>query len=237
MNILIVGYGKMGHIVEQVAQERGHKISAIIDEGDSWEKVKPEETDVAIEFSTPATAVDNIKACLERQIPIVVGTTGWYEQIDEVKKLVAADNGSLLYSSNFAIGVFLFRKVNVFLAKLMSKYTGYEPSITEIHHIHKKDAPSGTAITLANEIIECREDKTSWRLGEKQSENELSISSIRQGEEFGTHKISYSSTEDTIEIEHKAKSRRGLALGAVLSAEFLKNKKGVYTMNDMIEEG
>ena len=140
-----------------------------------------------------------------------------------------------MYSSNFAIGVYLFRKLNTYLAKLMKNFSNYSPSITEIHHIHKLDAPSGTAITLANELMREYPSKTSWKLNETSDEKELKITSIREGEEFGTHIIDYKSTEDIIEIKHKALSRRGLALGAVLGAEFIQDKKGIFTMNDMLK--
>ncbi len=234
MNILIIGYGKMGKMIELIAKERNHNIIGVVDINDSWDSIKREDIDVAIEFSTPKSAVNNIKECLKRGIPVVVGTTGWYDSLKEVEYMVKEYNGALMYSSNFAIGVYLFRKLNVYLAKLMKNFSSYSPSITEIHHIHKLDAPSGTAITLANELMDEYPHKTSWKLGETTDEKELKITSIREGEEFGTHVIDYNSNEDTIEIKHKALSRKGLALGALLGAEFLKDRKGVFTMNDML---
>lgn len=235
MNILIVGYGKMGKMIEIIAKERHHNIAGIIDINDSWKNIEKKNIDVAIEFSTPKSAVNNIKECVNRNIPIVVGTTGWYDYLPEIENIIKENDGALMYSSNFAIGVYLFRKLNTYLAKLMKNFSNYSPSITEIHHIHKLDAPSGTAITLANELMREYPSKTSWKLNETSDEKELKITSIREGEEFGTHIIDYKSTEDIIEIKHKALSRRGLALGAVLGAEFIQDKKGIFTMNDMLK--
>lgn len=235
MNILIVGYGKMGKMIEIIAKERNHNIAGIIDINDSWKNIEKKNIDVAIEFSTPKSAVNNIKECVNRKIPIVVGTTGWYDYLPEIENIIKENDGALMYSSNFAIGVYLFRKLNTYLAKLMKNFSNYSPSITEIHHIHKLDAPSGTAITLANELMREYPSKTSWKLNETSDEKELKITSIREGEEFGTHIIDYKSTEDIIEIKHKALSRRGLALGAVLGAEFIQDKKGIFTMNDMLK--
>lgn len=235
MNILIVGYGKMGKMIEIIAKERNHNIAGFIDINDSWKNIEKKNIDVAIEFSTPKSAVNNIKECVNRNIPIVVGTTGWYDYLPEIENIIKENDGALMYSSNFAIGVYLFRKLNTYLAKLMKNFSNYSPSITEIHHIHKLDAPSGTAITLANELMREYPSKTSWKLNETSDEKELKITSIREGEEFGTHIIDYKSTEDIIEIKHKALSRRGLALGAVLGAEFIQDKKGIFTMNDMLK--
>lgn len=235
MNILIIGYGKMGKMIYQLAKERGHNIVGIIDVNDTFESVKTKKIDVAIEFTTPQSAFNNIKTCIQNNIPIVVGTTGWYEKFDEVKLLINKYNGSLMYATNFAVGVYLFRQLNIFLAKQMRDFTNYTPSVTEIHHIHKLDAPSGTAITLAEELIKENSHFSSWKLNEVANDKELKITSIRQGEEFGTHIITYESEEDIIEIKHKAKSRRGLALGAVMGAEFLFDKKGIYSLEDMLK--
>lgn len=235
MNILIIGYGKMGKMIEQLAKERGHNIVGIMDVNDTFESVKTKKIDVAIEFTTPQSAFNNIKTCIQNNIPIVVGTTGWYEKFDEVKLLINEYNGSLMYATNFAVGVYLFRQLNIFLAKQMRNFTNYTPSVTEIHHIHKLDAPSGTAITLAEELIKENSNLSSWKLNEVANDKELKITSIRQGEEFGTHIITYESEEDIIEIRHKAKSRRGLALGAVMGAEFLFDKKGIYSLDDMLK--
>lgn len=226
----------MGKMIEQLAKERGHNIVGIIDANDTFESVKTKKIDVAIEFTTPQSAFNNIKTCIQNNIPIVVGTTGWYEKFDEVKLLINEYNGSLMYATNFAIGVYLFRQLNIFLAKQMRDFTNYTPSVTEIHHIHKLDAPSGTAITLAEELIKENFQLSSWKLNEVANDKELKITSIRQGEEFGTHIITYESEEDIIEIKHKAKSRRGLALGAVMGAEFLFDKKGIYSLDDMLKK-
>lgn len=236
MNILIIGYGKMGKMIEQLAKERGHNIVGIVEVNDGFDNIKAENIDVAIEFTTPQSAFNNIKTCIQSNIPIVVGTTGWYDKFDEIKSLVNEYNGSLMYATNFAIGVYLFRQLNIFLAKQMKDFAFYTPSITEIHHIHKLDAPSGTAITLAEELIKENTNLSSWKLNESTNDKELKITSIRQGEEFGTHIITYESEEDTIEIKHKAKSRRGLALGAVMGAEFLYQRKGIYSLDDMLKK-
>lgn len=225
----------MGKMIEQLAKERGHNIVGIMDVNDTFESVKTKKIDVAIEFTTPQSAFNNIKTCIQNNIPIVVGTTGWYEKFDEVKLLINEYNGSLMYATNFAVGVYLFRQLNIFLAKQMRNFTNYTPSVTEIHHIHKLDAPSGTAITLAEELIKENSNLSSWKLNEVANDKELKITSIRQGEEFGTHIITYESEEDIIEIRHKAKSRRGLALGAVMGAEFLFDKKGIYSLDDMLK--
>ncbi len=225
----------MGKMIEQLAKERGHNIVGIMDVNDTFESVKTKKIDVAIEFTTPQSAFNNIKTCIQNNIPIVVGTTGWYEKFDEVKLLINEYNGSLMYATNFAVGVYLFRQLNIFLAKQMRDFTNYTPSVTEIHHIHKLDAPSGTAITLAEELIKENSHLSSWKLNEVANDKELKITSIRQGEEFGTHIITYESEEDVIEIKHKAKSRRGLALGAVMGAEFLFDKKGIYSLDDMLK--
>lgn len=225
----------MGKMIEQLAKERGHNIVGIMDVNDTFESVKTKKIDVAIEFTTPQSAFNNIKTCIQNNIPIVVGTTGWYEKFDEVKLLINEYNGSLMYATNFAVGVYLFRQLNIFLAKQMRNFTNYTPSVTEIHHIHKLDAPSGTAITLAEELIKENSNLSSWKLNEVANDKELKITSIRQGEEFGTHIITYESEEDIIEIKHKAKSRRGLALGAVMGAEFLFDKKGIYSLDDMLK--
>ncbi len=235
MNVLIIGYGKMGKMIEQLVKERNHNIAGVIDKDDSFDSIKNKSIDVAIEFTTPNSAFDNIKTCIENHIPVVVGTTGWYDRLNEVKILANKYDGSLIYSSNFAIGVYLFRQLNIFLAQKMQNFNYYTPSITEIHHIHKLDAPSGTAITLAEELIKENKNISYWSLGSVSNNSELPITSIREGEEFGTHIVTYSSEDDVIEIKHKAKSRRGLALGAIMSAEFIANKKGMYSLDDMFK--
>lgn len=236
MRILIIGYGKMGKMIEQIAKERGHQIAGVVDINDSLENVSKEDVDVAIDFTIPSSIMNNIKICLDKDIPLVVGTTGWYDNLSEIQARVEKEDKSFFYSPNFAIGVYLFRQMNKYLAKMMDSYNNYTPSVTEIHHIHKLDAPSGTAITIANELLQEYSWKKEWKLDAQEGDSEMKIVAIREGEEFGTHIVTYESQEDVIEIKHKAKSRRGLALGAVMAAEFLQGKRGFYTMKDLIQD-
>lgn len=235
MNIVLIGYGKMGKEIEAIAKKRGHDIVLKVNSTNtaqiSAEDLK--KADVAIEFSTPHTVLQNIQKCLDAQLPIVVGTTGWYKDFEEIQKLCISKNGSLFYATNFSLGVNLFFKVNSFLAELMNKYEDYEVSMEEIHHVHKLDKPSGTAITLANQVIDKIDRKTKWSI-DSPSDETLFIKDIRQGEVPGTHIIKYHSEIDDIEIMHKAHNRKGFALGAVVAAEFLKGKKGMFTMSDLI---
>lgn len=236
MDILLIGYGKMGKMIERLALEKGHNIACIIDKDDSWDKVDKKKIDVAIDFSTPSSVINNIDSCFKRHIPLVVGATGWYDNIPMIKQRVLDEKQSFFYSSNFSIGVYMLRIINIALAKMMNNYSSYNPKITEIHHIHKLDAPSGTAITLANDLINNSNKKTSWQLNQAKDEKTLEIDAKRIGEECGTHIISYDSPVDTIEITHKAKTREGFALGAIMAGEFLYNKQGFYTMDDMMKE-
>ncbi|HOZ87917.1 MAG TPA: 4-hydroxy-tetrahydrodipicolinate reductase [Bacteroidia bacterium] len=235
MNIALFGYGKMGREIEKIALERNHNIVLRIDQ-DNRSSVTAQDlkkADVAIEFSTPHTVIDNINFCLDHALPIVVGTTGWHTEMARIKKLTDEKNGSLFHASNFSLGVNLFFKLNQYLAGLMNKYNDYEVSMEEIHHVHKMDKPSGTAISLANQLIENIDRKTNWSITEKKGTT-IFIEDKREGEVPGTHIIKYHSAIDDIEIMHKAHNRKGFALGAVIAAEFLKDKKGVYTMNDII---
>ena len=236
MNILLVGYGKMGKAIEQIAMERGHTIAGKIDVNNrgEMEALPTEAVDVAIEFSSPEAAYANIKMCLEKGWPVVSGTTGWLEFKSEIETLTADKGGAFFYASNYSIGVNLFFQLNKDLARLM-KGQGYDLSLTEIHHIHKLDAPSGTAITLAEGILAEREDLEGWNLAEEEMENSIPITSKREDEVPGTHVVNYDSEVDTIHISHVAHSRRGFALGAVISAEWLQTKKGVFGMGDMLE--
>lgn len=234
MNILIIGYGKMGHQIEEISTQRGHKIVDIIDIDDNFEKVDNKAIDVAIEFTEPNSAINNFMECFKRNIPLVSGTTGWYDNLPTIKEKVINEKQTFLYSSNFSIGVYLFRKLNIYLAKMMDKYPSYLPSVTEIHHIHKKDAPSGTAITIANDLLSNYHNISSWKQDIKGDEKIMPVNSIRKGEEFGTHIVSYDSLCDVIEIKHKALNRKGLASGAVMGAEFIKDKKGFFTMEDLM---
>lgn len=235
MNIALLGYGKMGKEIEAIALKRGHSISLKVDEqnADSFDINLLKDSDVAIEFSTPHTVINNIKKCFEVETPIVVGTTGWYDSFKEIENECQQKNATLFHATNFSLGVNLFFKLNTYLAELMNKYEEYEVEMEEIHHIHKLDKPSGTAISLANQILSKIERKTKWSIQEKNVDT-LFINDVREGEVPGTHIIKYSSEVDDIEIMHKAHNRKGFALGAVIAAEYVKNKKGIFTMTDLI---
>jgi 4-hydroxy-tetrahydrodipicolinate reductase len=238
MNILILGYGKMGKIIGEIAESRGHTIVAKIniDNRDELERLGNSKIDVAIEFSQPEAAVENITWAMDRGIPVVSGTTGWLSRKTEIEKLTLEKNGAFFYASNYSIGVNIFFKVNEFLSKLMNETSGYKVSIEEIHHTEKKDAPSGTAITLADGIIKHVTGLKTWHLtGETANiEHSLPISSKRIDPAPGTHIISYRSEIDDIEISHTAHSRQGFALGAVLVAEWILDRKGVLSMDDFL---
>ena len=235
MNIALLGYGKMGKEIESIALQRGHTIVLKVDESNSItftiEDLK--KADVAIEFSTPQTVSANIKKCLNAQVPVAVGTTGWYDEFEMIQELCLQKNGALFHATNFSLGVNLFFKMNTYLAELMNKYDSYNVEMEEIHHIHKLDKPSGTAISLANQILEKIERKKQWSITDNSSET-LFIKDVREGEIPGTHIIKYTSAIDEIEIMHKAHNRKGFALGAVIAAEYIKGKKGIFTMNDLI---
>ena len=227
----------MGKAIEEIALERGHSISAKItsENLNEWQKVNNENTDVVIEFSRPEAVLKNIDDCLSRNIPVVVGTTGWYDRMEMVAKKAKEQNGSVLYASNFSIGVNLFFELNRYLAKMMSNYNQYDAHMDETHHIHKLDAPSGTAITLAKGIIENHSSYDSWSLDPEEKEKALKITAHRIDEVPGTHQITYSSENDEIEIKHTAKSRKGFAFGSVVAAEWLEGKKGFYSMSDVLK--
>ncbi len=231
MKIAILGFGKMGHIIQQKAEEKGHEV--VYTKSSSEEKGSLQDADVAIEFSVASAATDNLTTCFENNIPVVCGTTGWLEKYDEMIKLCKARNGALLYASNFSVGVNLFFSVNEKLAKLMAPWKGYVVSMEEIHHTQKQDAPSGTAITLAEGIIK-NSHYDHWKL-EEASENGIPIMAIRKGDVKGTHRVSYASEIDTITLTHEAHSRDGFALGAILAAEWLQNKKGIFSMKDVLQ--
>lgn len=237
MNIALIGYGKMGHQIEQIAIERAHKIVSIIDMNNVSDFDSPQfcSADVAIEFSTPSSAFDNYKKCFDANVPVVAGTTGWLEHLDEVKKACEGGKQTFFYASNYSLGVNIFFALNKYLAKIMNDYPAYNVSMEEVHHIHKLDAPSGTAITLAEGVIENIGRKHQWHLETEDKSSDLAIHCIREGEVPGIHEIIYESEADTISIKHDAKSRKGFALGAVLAAEFVKDKKGFLGMNDMLK--
>lgn len=237
MKIALIGYGKMGHMIEKIARERGHEIVSIIDI-DNRDDLKSDafkSADAAIEFTVPTTAIDNINACFDAGVPVVCGTTGWTKQIEEVKASMVKKNGTLFWSSNYSVGVNIFMAVNKYLAKIMNGFSQYNVEMTEVHHIHKLDAPSGTAITLAEGIIDNLDRKSGWSKEVENSSSDIAIKSIREGEVPGIHTIRYESSVDSIEITHDAKSREGFALGAVLAAEFTAGKKGFYTTEDMFK--
>ena len=236
MNILLIGYGKMGKIVKKIAQERNHNIAYTIDNEKDWKGLDETKIDVAIDFSTPYIVVDNIVECFNRHIPIVVGTTGWYGRLKELRELAEKEQRGLFVASNFSVGMFIFNKINEELSKLMNTQTSYDVSIEEIHHTEKLDAPSGTAITLAETIIDNLDRKTNWVLDpDKGKTDSLRIKSKRIGEVPGTHTITYSSGVDDIIITHQAHNRTGWALGSILAAEFMIGKKGFYNMKDLIK--
>ena len=235
MNIALIGYGKMGKEIEAIALKRGHTIVLKVDKDNASEITDNalQKADVAIEFSTPHTVLENINKCFDAQVPIVVGTTGWYAQFEDVKKACSQKNGGLFHATNFSLGVNLFFKLNSYLAELMNKYEEYDVSMEEIHHIHKLDKPSGTAITLASQVIDKIRRKRKWSIDSRDKDT-LFIKDIREEEVPGTHILKYHSDVDDIEIMHKAHNRKGFALGAVIAAEFLRGRKGIYTMNDII---
>ncbi|MEO6287725.1 MAG: 4-hydroxy-tetrahydrodipicolinate reductase [Dyadobacter sp.] len=236
MRILLLGYGKMGKTIEQIALDRGHSVVGKIDVQNraDMDQLKSADVDVAIEFSSPEAAYDNITYCLKKGWPIVSGTTGWLEHRTEIENLCKEQSGAFFYASNYSIGVNLFFRLSRQLARLMNGQE-YQASMTEIHHIHKLDAPSGTAITLAEGIIEEREDLTGWKLAPDDEEGFVQILAKREGEVPGTHVVRYESEVDTIEISHTAHSRKGFALGAVVSAEWLPGRYGVFGMNDLLK--
>ena len=244
MKIVLLGYGKMGQLIERYALKRDHDVVLIVDE-DNRSSITAEElaeADVAIDFSTPHAALDNIHLCFDADLPIVVGTTGWYEQLDDIRTQCEEGGHSMLYGSNFSIGVNVFFHINKLLAKAMNPYKQYDVQVEEIHHIHKLDAPSGTAITIAEGIIENTADKESWvNRVEGTAEdiipknNELLIESLRIEEVPGTHTVLYSSEVDQIEFKHTAHSRDGFALGAVIASEWLHGKKGFYQVTEIFD--
>jgi 4-hydroxy-tetrahydrodipicolinate reductase len=237
MKIALVGYGKMGREIEKIALERGHEIVSIIDINNPEDFDSPRflSAEVAIEFSQPQSALANYRKCFDRNIPVVAGTTGWLEHLEDVKQICKEQAKTFFYASNYSIGVNIFFAVNKYLAKIMNGFPSYDVRMEEIHHIHKLDSPSGTGITLAEGILENIDRKTQWKEALEGASNDLLILSKREGEVPGIHEIIYESDADIISIKHDAKSRKGFALGAVLAAEFVKGKKGFLRMNDMLD--
>lgn len=236
MKIALIGYGKMGKTIEEIALQRGHEIVLKIDLDNlnDFTKEKISTADVAIEFTGPHTAFENIKKALSFSIPVVSGSTGWLDKMNEVKKIVTDNNGAFLYASNFSVGVNIFFEINKKLASLMAAHKDYDVTVDETHHTQKKDAPSGTAITLAEQILDANKEKKRWVNAISENPEELEIISYRVDPAPGTHKVKYSSAVDDIEIIHTAHSRKGFALGAVIAAEFMKDKKGIYSMKDVL---
>lgn len=230
MKIALVGYGKMGKIIDEISQSRGHEVVARLKETPTKESLN--DADVVIEFSNPEAAFENIKVCLENKIPVICGTTGWLDKKTEIERIAVEQNSAFLYGSNFSLGVNLFFAINEKLAKLMNNVDEYQCQLEEIHHIHKKDAPSGTAISIAEGIIE-NSKYEAWKLGETKGK-ELGIFAIREDEVPGTHSVFYRSEVDEIEIKHTAFNRNGFALGAVIAAEWIVGKQGVFSMKDVL---
>lgn len=244
MKIALIGYGKMGHIIEKIALGRGHEVVCTID-ADNIEDIDSDKfrsADCAIEFTTPQSAVANIKSAFKQGVPVVCGTTGWFAALPEIKELCSNDNASFLYASNFSVGVNIFMAVNKYLATIMNSFPQYTPHMVETHHIHKLDHPSGTAITLAEQIADCTERISGWFEPDDNEKSKFSaqnggdlmeIEHIRSGEVPGIHTIDWVSDVDSITITHSAKSREGFALGAVLAAEWLADKKGFHEISEV----
>ena len=231
MNIAIIGYGQMGKEIEKISISRNHKIGKIIDQNTKDKNI--EDCDVAILFTTPKSAVDNIKLCIDNNIPVICGTTGWLEEYDSVIEYCNSMNGTFLFSPNFSIGVNIFFRLNQFLSKQLSSSKDFNVSIYEKHHKRKVDKPSGTALKIAEDILS-NSSLTEWTLNDEK--NKLKINCDRIGEEKGFHEVVYESDIDSISISHNAKSRKGFALGAVLCAEWIYSKKGIFTMNDFLND-
>lgn len=234
MNIALLGYGRMGKTIEQIAIKRGHKIVLAIDKGDADYDIT--KADVAIDFSIPNVAFNNISNCINNNVPVISGTTGWLENYDEAVALCTAKKGAFIYASNFSLGVNIFFELNKTLAKMMSTLADYQVSMEEIHHTQKLDAPSGTAISLANGVIENHAGFDNWKLDESGNKT-IPITAKRIKDVPGTHSVTYKSEIDTINIEHTAHTRQGFALGAVVAAEWIAGKTGVFTMNDVLNIG
>ncbi|AZQ44268.1 4-hydroxy-tetrahydrodipicolinate reductase [Nonlabens ponticola] len=231
MKIALLGYGKMGKVIDAIAQSRGHEIVARIGRNDDINQVS--KAHVVIEFSTPDSVLNNINTCIDLGVPIVCGTTGWNDELSNVSYHVQEKKCGLVYASNFSLGVNLFFELNKKLARMMQKFDQYQVSMQEIHHTQKLDAPSGTAITLAEGIIS-NTNVQSWELGSEPQDHILPIEALREEDVKGTHIINYDSEVDQIQIKHTAHSRNGFALGAVIAAEWLMDKKGVFTMKDVL---
>jgi 4-hydroxy-tetrahydrodipicolinate reductase len=236
MKIAIIGYGKMGKMIEAIALERGHTIGSRIDLGDGH-LMDPDnlgQHDVAIEFTSPSTAFDNISKCMDAGLPVVSGSTGWADKISELKNRCKAEYLGFVYASNFSLGVNIFFALNEHLARIMQNHEAYDVNMTEVHHTQKLDAPSGTAITLAEGIMGNLSRKKQWVLQDEGKEDDLRINAVRTGKVFGDHEVIYESAFDSLSIKHSAKDRRGFATGALVAAEFIKDQKGFFTMKNVL---
>ena len=236
MNIAIIGYGEMGREIEKICRARGHNIVCTIDvnEEDKFKSDEFKSADVAIEFTSPDSALNNYKKAFAANVPVVSGTTGWLNNIDEVKDACEKDGQTFFYASNFSLGVNILFAVNKYLANIMNDFDDYEVHVDETHHIHKLDAPSGTALTIADDILESITRKKQWALDKQNNAEDLRINAYREGEIPGIHTITYDSDVDTITLSHNAKSRKGFALGAVVAAEFTAKHKGFLGMQDLL---
>lgn len=239
MKIGLIGYGKMGKAIEKIALERGHEIAFRVNSSCPIDQIQISDADVCIEFTQPKLAIGHINTLIDHRIPSVIGTTGWNEYLEEVKNRVQKTDGSLIHASNFSIGVNLFFQLNEYLSSLMAPYSDYHAEVEEIHHTQKLDYPSGTAITLTEGIIAHHPEYTKWNtaLNEEPEKQEhfIPVKAVREEDVPGTHSITYSNEIDSIRIEHIAKNRTGFALGAVIAAEWIVNKKGIYTFRDILK--
>ena len=237
MKIALIGYGKMGRTIHGILLERGHKVSTIVDKDnlEDIHEISKENTDVSIEFTNPRSALGNISLCLKNKVPVISGTTGWHQELPAVQAIVKKTGGCFFHSSNFSLGVNIFFKLNRFLAGIMDSYQEYSPTIHEAHHTEKIDAPSGTAITLANDLIEELSLPDQWINQKSNDKTKIGITSARRPNVAGTHIVSYHSKIDTLELKHKANTREGFATGAVLVAEWIPNRTGTLTMDDFIK--
>jgi len=237
MKAAIIGYGKMGHEIHRILSLRGHDAALVVD-ADNAGDLCPERlagVDVAIEFTTPSTAYDNVAGCIECGVPVVCGTTAWTDKMPQVRHLCEKYDGGFFYASNFSIGVNIMFRVNRLLARLMNGFADYDATVEETHHTQKKDAPSGTAVTLAEDMVRELERKDKWVCGLPAGKNELEVAAVRRSVAPGMHTVTYESEADILSLTHTAKNRSGFALGAVMAAEFMCGRKGVYTMDDLLE--
>ena len=235
MKIALIGYGKMGKVIDRLAIDKGHEIVLRINERVQANNEALLKADVAIEFSTPESAAANIYACFEAGIPVVVGTTGWYDQFPNIEDQCKANNHTLFYATNFSVGVNIFFELNRYLSRMMNRFDNYTPKMLEIHHTEKLDAPSGTAITLAEDLIYEMDRLKGWKNEEVWDDDRLSILSERKPDVPGTHRVEYESAIDSIAIRHEAKGREGFASGAIAAAEWVAGKQGVFTMKDLLK--